>query len=259
MAAISVIILSHNKPDFVRQAIDSVLNQAFQDWEGWLVDSGVLLNQGYFDYIKDPRLKITASGEDRTQSQNTLMAGWCFNNWLNSGALRGELILYLCDDDFFYPCAFETFWNYYIRNNHKPQAMYASQNIGLAGRNGKTEIIGKRLADQPAGTFCNGRRLDCEVDYLQFCHSRKILDEFEKVYGTKRYHSEDKRDALHADGIFMEQIGALTTIYPITELVSCNRRTPNSVNCGIYQETMWDKLTFRFRKLISGNKISGCC
>ncbi|MCX5849171.1 MAG: glycosyltransferase [Deltaproteobacteria bacterium] len=245
MAAISVIIVSHDKPKFVRQAIDSVLNQTFPDWEGWLVDSGVLLNQGFFDDIKDPRLKIMVSGEDRAQAQKTLMAGWCFNNWLNSGSPKGELILYLCDDDFFYPRAFEIFWNYYIRYNRERQAMYASQDVGLGGRNGKTKIIAQRLADLPAGKFCNGRKLDRKVDYLQFCHTRKILDEFEKVYGTRRYHSEDKNDSNHADGIFMEQIGALTTIFPIPELVSCNRRTPQSTNCGTYQDTLWSKLMFR--------------
>lgn len=238
MAAISVIILSHNKPKFVRQAVNSVLYQTFQDWEGWLVDSGALINQGFFDDMQDSRLKIAASGETRLQAETTLMAGWCFNNWLNSGEPKGELILYLCDDDFFYPRAFDIFWNYYVQHNREPQAMYASQEIGLAGWNGETKIIGRRLADRPAGAFCNGRKLDCEVDYLQFCHTRKILDEFERHYGTRRYHSEDRKDADHADGIFMEQIGTLTTVYPIPELVSCNRRTPQSINCGTYQDSL---------------------
>jgi spore maturation protein CgeD len=251
MAAISVIIVSHNKPKFVRQAIDSVLNQTFQDWEAWLMDSGVLLNQGFFNDLKDPRLKIIPSGEDRELAKNTLMSCWCFNNWLNSGLPTGELILYLCDDDFFYPTAFETFWNYYIQHNREPQAMYGSQDVGLGGRDGKTKIIGQRIADRPAGTFCNGRKLDCEVDYLQFCHTRKLLEQFEQVYGTKRPHSEDKKDANHADGIFMEQVGAITTIYPIPVVVSCNRRTPESVNCGTYQDTLWSQLVFRVKgKLI---------
>lgn len=261
MPAISVIIVSHNKPKFVRQAIDSVLNQTFQDWEAWIVDSGVLLNKGFFDDLKDkdPRLKIIPSGETREMAKTKLMVCWCFNNWLTSGLPQGELILYLCDDDYFYPKAFELFWNYYIQHDRVPQAMYGSQDVGLGGSDGHTKILGTRLADRPAGKFCNGRTMDREVDYLQFCHTKKILEEYERVYGTNRPHSEDKNDAQHADGIFMEQIGALTTVYPIPEVVSCNRRTPDSVNCGTYQDTWWRKFIFRVRgRLIrEWNKIKG--
>src|SRR5262249_28485489 len=146
------------------------------------------------------------------------------NQWLNSGKISGELIMYLCDDDLLYPEAFKTYWDFYVQQNRAPGAMYASQDIGLVDAEGKTKIIGRRVADRPAGKFCKGRKLDCKVDYLQFCHSAKILDQFREVYKTTEYHSEDKRDSYHADGIFMEQIGALTKVYPIEKVLSMNRR-----------------------------------
>ena len=108
--------------------------------------------------------------------------------------------------------------------------MYASQDIGLVDPDGKTQIIGRRVADRPAGRFCKGRSLDCRVDYLQFCHTAKILEQVREVYKTTQYHSEDKRDAHHADGIFMEQIGALTKVYNIDKVLSMNRRTVESAN-----------------------------
>ncbi len=95
---------------------------------------------------------------------------------------------------------------------------------------GKTQIIGRRTADHPAGRLCKGRRLDCRVDYLQFCHTAKILEKFRQAYNTTQYHSEDKRDAYHADGIFMEQIGALTKVWNIDKVLSMNRRTAESAN-----------------------------
>ena len=146
-----------------------------------------------------------------TKSKN--MASWCFNEILAAGQAKGELIMYLCDDDLIYRDAFETFWNFYVEHNREPQAMHASQDIGLVDRNGRTRIIGQRRADRPAGRFCKGRRLDCQVDYLQFCHTAGILKKFKEVCQTDRYHSEDKADADHADGIFMEKIGAMTTVY----------------------------------------------
>lgn len=100
-----------------------------------------------------------ASGEELDVSHNIDMASWCMNKILNSGAINGELILYLCDDDYFYPRAFEIFWGYYQSLNREPQAMYASQNVGVVGADGTTVLIGQRIADRPAGRFCKGRQL----------------------------------------------------------------------------------------------------
>ena len=200
------------------------------NWDGILVDSGVLLNQGFFADLHDPRLKVVPSGETPELARTKNMASWCFNQLLNSGQLTGELIMYLSDDDLLYPEAFDTYWNFYVQHDREPPAMYASQNIGLVDPEGKTRIIGRRVADRPGGRFCKGRRLDCRVDYLQFCHTVKILDKFRETYQTTQYHSEDKRDAHHADGIFMEQIGALTKVYNIDKVLSMNRRTVESAN-----------------------------
>ena len=194
------------------------------------MDSGVLLNQGFFDYLKDPRLKVIPSGETPELARTKNMASWCFNHLLTRASFTGELIMYLNDDDLLYPEAFETYWNFYQQHDRAPQAMYASQDIGLVDPEGKTQIIGRRIADRPGGRFCKGRRFDCRVDNLQFCHTAKILEKFREVYKTSQYHSEDKRDAHHADGIFMEQIGALTKFYNIDKVLSMNRRTVESVN-----------------------------
>ncbi|HWY74927.1 MAG TPA: glycosyltransferase [Verrucomicrobiae bacterium] len=230
MANISIIIVSHNKPAFVKEAIDSVLHQTYQDWEAILVDSGVLLKQGFFEYIKDSRFKIIASEETPDMVKNTNMASWCFNRILNSNRLTGELTMYLADDDLLYKEAFETFWNFYTHHNREPQGMYSSQDIGLVDREGRTQIIGKRIADRPAGRFCKGRKLDCQVDYLQFCHTRAILDRMREAYRTSEFHLEDRSHGDHADGIFLEKIGALTKIYNIDKVLSMNRRTVSSIN-----------------------------
>jgi len=230
MADLSILIVSHNKPRFAKAAVQTVLDQTFPNWQGILMDSGVLLNQGFFDYLEDPRLKVIPSGETPELARTRNMASWCFNQMLNSGQVAGELIMYLNDDDLLYPKAFETYWNFYQQHERAPQAMYASQDIGLVDPDGKTQIIGRRVADRPGGRFCKGRKLDCQVDYLQFCHTARILAKFRDVYKTTQYHSEDKRDAHHADGIFMEQIGALTKIHNIEKVLSMNRRTAESAN-----------------------------
>src|SRR4051794_34427986 len=114
MPNVSIIILSHNKPDFVKEAVQSVLDQTHQDWEAVLIDSGVLLKQGFFDYIKDERIEVVPSGETPEMAKQMNIASWCFNKLLRSGRLQGELIMYLCDDDVLYKEAFETFWDFYV-------------------------------------------------------------------------------------------------------------------------------------------------
>jgi glycosyltransferase involved in cell wall biosynthesis len=251
MPDLSILIVSHNKPRFAKAAVQSVLDQTYSSWQGILMDSGVLLNQGYFDYLKDLRLKIIPSGETPEQARTSNMASWCFNRLLNSGQVTGELIMYLNDDDLLYPDAFETYWNFYQQHGRAPQAMYASQDVGLVGPDGKTQIIGHRVADRPGGRFGSGRRLDCRVDYLQFCHTAKILDKFREAYKTTEYHSEDKRDAHHADGIFMEQIGALTKVYNIDKVLSMNRRTIESANLE-YSASPFGRLLVTFRAKLRG-------
>ncbi len=248
---ISVIVVSHNKPRFAKEAVDSLLAQTHANWSGVLMDSGVLLDQGYFNYLKDPRLKVMHSGEKPGMGKTVNMASWCFNRWLKSGAATGELVMYLCDDDILYPDAFKTFWDFYLKHNREPQAMYASQDIGVVYPDGKTKIVGQRIADRPAGRLVGGKRLDCKVDYLQFCHTRTILDKFREAYKTDDIHSEDKRDAHHADGIFMEQIGAITKIYNIEKILSVNRRTTDSVNLE-YSDSPVGRLMITVRQKIKG-------
>jgi hypothetical protein len=251
MPDLSILIVSHNKPRFAKAAVQTVLDQTHPDWQGILMDSGVLLNQGFFDYLKDPRLKIIPSGETPEQARTRNMASWCFNRLLNSGQVTGELIMYLNDDDLLYPEAFETYWNFYCQHDRVPQAMYASQDIGLVDPKGETQIIGRRVADRPGGRSCKGRKLDCQVDYLQFCHTAKILEKFRDAYHTTQYQSEDRRDAHHADGIFMEQIGALTKVYNIDKVLSMNRRTAESANLE-YAASPFGRLLATLRAKLRG-------
>ncbi|MBN1270103.1 MAG: glycosyltransferase family 2 protein [Kiritimatiellae bacterium] len=256
MADFSLILLSHNKPRLVREAVACVLAQTHADWEAVLIDSGVLYEQGFFRDVTDPRFRVVPSGETDELRRTKHMASWCFNRVLNDGGLTGELILYLCDDDLLYPEAMSTFRRVYLEHGRAPQAMYASQDIGVVDAEGNNRVIGQRLADRPGGRCCRGRRLDCRVDYLQFCHTAAILRRYREAYGTDEYHPEDKRHAYHADGIFMERIGALTAVHPVPEVLSMNRRTAESTNLEHATTAlgrMWVALRSRARVSIGRN------
>jgi hypothetical protein len=227
-AAISIVIVSHNKPTLLPEAVQSVLQQSFADWQGILIDSGLLHDRGFFNrspWGADPRLRIVRSAETPALRRRKAMAPWCFNECFRHGWVRGELVMYLCDDDILYPHAFRTFVDAF-RQNPGAMAMYASQDLGWVGPDGRSVIVGERRAIAPGGKCCNGRLMDCQVDYLQLCHRRAVL----RAFRDEEYWPEDKASEDHADGLFMEKLGRRYPILPIDLKVGQNRRTPWSIN-----------------------------
>lgn len=223
---VSCICVCHNKPEVIPEAIGSILNQTFPAWEAIVVDSGVLYDAGYYDkfgWRADRRVKLVRSRETAETRRTRAMAPWCFNECFRRGLVKGDLVTYLCDDDVLYPRAFETFVSY-CRRNPEARAMYASQDVGVIYPNGWHALVGERRATRPGGRSCDGRRMDCEVDYLQFCHRADVL----KLFPDDEYWPEAKDTEEHADGLFMERVGAYVTIHPIDVKVGQNRRTPRS-------------------------------
>ena len=111
----SIIAVSHNKPRYVHEAIQSIVEQTYPNWEAIIVDSGVLSDAGYFEQFPwrhDPRIKIIRSGETEDIRRNTTVASWCYNECFRKNLVHGELVMYLCDDDILYPHAFQTFVDY---------------------------------------------------------------------------------------------------------------------------------------------------
>jgi glycosyltransferase involved in cell wall biosynthesis len=223
---VSCIFVSHNKPHLCHEAIQSVVNQTHQEWECLVVDSGVLYDQGYYDsfsWSSDERLIFIRSTETDSTRRTKAMAPWCFNECFRNGAVKGDLVMYLCDDDLLYPNAFQTFVSY-SESRPDVMAMYASQDIGMIYSNGWRAVTGERRAVGVAGRCVNGRTLDCQVDYLQFCHRLGLLNKFP----SDEYWPEGKDTESHADGVFMERCGLYVPVHPIDIKVSQNRRTPQS-------------------------------
>jgi spore maturation protein CgeD len=223
---VTCIVVSHDKPDLCHEAIQSLVDQTHTEWQGLVMDSGVLIDGGYFDsfpWSTHPRLTFLRSGETPRIRRTRAMAPWCFNECFRRGLVRGELVMYLCDDDLLYPKAFETFVSY-AEAQPAVLAMYASQDIGMIYPDGSRAVVGERRAVGLAGRSCRGRPLDCQVDYLQFCHRREIL----RFFRGKEYWPEGKRTESHADGIFMERCGRYVPVHPIDVKVGQNRRTPQS-------------------------------
>jgi hypothetical protein len=220
---VSCLCVCHAKPDFAHEAIDSIVGQEYPHWQAIIIDSGVLHDTGYYDrflWRTDPRLQLVRSGETHETQGTKAMAPWCFNECFRRGLVRGDLVTYLCDDDLFYPNAFATIVAFFRR---RPDAMavYASQDIGVVYPDGSRAVIGERRARLPGGLACQGRVMDGEVDYLQFCHRAQVL----RYFPNDEYWPESKTTESHADGLFMERVGDVVPILPIDVKIAQNRRT----------------------------------
>jgi glycosyltransferase involved in cell wall biosynthesis len=217
---LTCIIVSHNKPQYVREAIQSVIDQSFQDWQAIVIDSGVLYEQGFFDYLDDDRIQIIPSNETEQMRKAKAMAPWCFNECFRRGLVKGFLVSYLCDDDILYNNAFEVFVNF-VEQNPQVKALYASEDYAVIVANGEVIPIGERRATPRREIF------DCQVDYLQFCHTREALN---LLPNRLEYWPEGKLNEHHADGVFMDSINKIVPIYSVDIKIGQNRRTSISIN-----------------------------
>jgi hypothetical protein len=227
VAPIGVLVIVHNKPDLAVEALESVRAQTWKDWNAVIWDSGVLYDQGYYKRFswltEDRRFRLVRSDETEKIRAAKCMPAWVHNEYFRRGMAASDLTMCLCDDDVLYPTCFETFVGY-SRQHPEVAAMYASQDIAVIRSDGTRQITGERLAVGVGGAYAKGRRMDCQVDYLQFCHKVDVL---RKLPGDE-YMPECLETSRHADGVFMERVGGVVPIYPINVKVSQNRRTPLS-------------------------------
>jgi spore maturation protein CgeD len=230
MPFISCILLSHDKPAYVAEAIDSLVGQTFLDWEAVVFDSGVLHDKGFFATLpamNDPRIRLIRSWETEEIRQTKTVASWCFNECFRKRLLAGQFVTYLCDDDLFYPNAFQAFHDY-AQTHPEALAMYASVDMTGVAANGEKLVFREILADEMKGSCCAGGSLDCQVDYLQLCHKAELFHRF----ADEEFWPEDRDVIRHADGIFLEKIGSLTPIHPVAAKIGENRKVPLSLNTG---------------------------
>jgi glycosyltransferase involved in cell wall biosynthesis len=230
MPFMSCIVISHNKPHYLPDALNSLLAQSMEDWEAIVIDSGMLYDQGYFDRlpgIDDPRIRLFRSWETEELRQTKTIASWCINECFRKGLVRGEFVTYLCDDDFFYPNAFQAFRDYaHMRKDVR--VMYASVDMTSVTPNGEEVYFRESVANEMKGRCCGGGPLDCHVDYLQLCHRVDAL----KTLPSDEYWPESRESIRHADGLFMEALGERFPIHPVKEKIGQNRKVPSSLNDG---------------------------
>lgn len=91
---VSVIMPTYNRPEYVREAIQSVVEQEFEDWELLLVNDGGADIGTIVSEVGDERIRYWDRPRHRGKAA-------CLNFALEK--VRGEYVAYLDDDDRWYP------------------------------------------------------------------------------------------------------------------------------------------------------------
>ncbi len=207
---LTCILTSHQKPRTVHEAIASVLAQTCGDWQLIVMDSGELA--GEFDrYRSDPRVLVATTGETPDIRGKVGIQAWAINECHRRGLVRGDLVCHLCDDDVFDPGIFAA-WLTSARQHPEQQAWY-----GPAERTELREGGEAKVGD--LATVGPTRKLDCIADGMQACVRTALAVRW----------PEEPAVAWHADGVWLDAVGAKAVLHPIAARVGRHRHCADSV------------------------------
>lgn len=173
---ISCILTSYNRPKLIQDAIRSILSQSYPYFELIIADdnSKQETKDTISKYLVDPRIRFFSTNvkdEDRLKKCRYSVT----INLALKKYVTGDLICYLCDDDFYYPDRFERIITFF-EINPKAKVVYTAQkvvNIEI-----KNNIIIKHSDFiRPAGiTSQKALKKANWIDQNTLTHSRKCID-----------------------------------------------------------------------------------
>ena len=136
---VTVLISTYNRPQYLGEAIESVINQRYQNWELIVLNDGGIDVAGVVDKFADSRIIYVPSAENKGAAHR-------FNQGL--ALARGEYITYLGDDDVFYPNHVEVLAKALDENPNAALSysdLYAASSVADP-RTGKRYILDKRIS-----------------------------------------------------------------------------------------------------------------
>ena len=228
--AVTVLLVSHMKGQYLRVAVESVLAQTRQDFELLVVDSGRWRDQPglslsremadvHRDFKDHPLVAWTFTGEGPNLRATKCPVGWATNRAIRQGLVRGRYMACAYDDDRLLPNFMERMAGY-LDTYPQAGAVWCSQFLAVVDAAGTEEIVAAR----PATEAKYGASFDCQVDGGQVMWRTSLLDRI-----GDPWLPEDPGSCYHSDGVFLDKLGAACGIVPnIPEFLCVNRKTPLS-------------------------------
>lgn len=208
---VSVLLTSYNRPAMLAEAIQSVLDQTFTDFELIVLDdnsSDPGVPQLLASLWNEPRIVVVKSdvtAQDRPRRTR-------YATMINMGlaVARGEYVTYLCDDDLYYPTRLEVMLAV-AEQGH--DVVYGTQNLIHDGR-----VTGQRVAARP---LTSAR---CIVDHSSVLHTREAAI---KAGGW----DDSPEHWAQGDAAFWDRLTAAGyEFWPVGEVTDAHRFHPAAAN-----------------------------
>ena len=203
---VSVIMSVYNGEQWLRQAIDSIINQTYKNWEFIIIDdaSNETTQSILHQYTNDTRFQIIRQSTQQglTKNLNTAI-----------GLCAGNLIARMDADDISLPARFEK-QVFYLQS--QPSVAVVASYIDMIAEDGKP--IGKWADDRNATNWPRIKAMlpwkNC-IAHPTIMIRKKILQEYR--YNEKQLHSQDWDLWLRlaADGKIIEKIPEPLLLYRI--------------------------------------------
>lgn len=223
---ISVFLPSYNKGGFAVEAIRSVLDQGFTNFELWILENSTddktrRLLRKFID-LEDPRIIYEEIDLPAGIRERYHACPYLLNQYYPLA--NGELIFYVSDDDLFMPGIFEKVVRHFDENSEQ-EAVY----FHLARTSARVPGEGKSWRERWAGIKADMPRtagaLDCCIDGGQIAYRKRVLANITQPY----FYEGREPEAAHADGMHMNSLGRTGVVfYPVDAQGVIHRHTPSS-------------------------------
>ncbi len=191
---VSVILTTYNRPAMLKKAVESVISQTYPDWELLVMDDASDMKEQHdvLDWIAQQKNCTVYLGEVPADRKATVRYATLINNALKK--VTGELVTYLCDDDFYYPERLDTMVKH-LQANPEHLIVYGKQKLFSLQPDGS-------LIDFPTPIRYVGDSVDrasCNVDHSSVMHFTYLAD---RVGGW----NDDPRWWGEGDGAFFDRL-----------------------------------------------------
>ena len=240
MAKVSVVVPVYNVENYLRECMDSIINQTFSDIEIICINDGSTDNSLEIlkDYIKkDKRIKIVSKNNDGLgKARNTGLE-----------YVTTKLVCFIDSDDYFTNDAIEKLYGAYERTN--AEIIVAKAQLFKDITNEKIGIRGFNVKYKPQKNVFN--RNDCG-DYLYQLISQMTHAKLFSVDFIKKYNLQFHKCRMHEDLTFVYTVCALTnSIYLLDEIVYMYRafRKGSLVSINRGKSDSWKEFHLAFSLL----------
>lgn len=216
---VTVILTSYNKPETVGQAIESVINQTYKNWELLIMDdaSNNRTRQIINRYLNDARITFYNSKVKDENRYKTARYATLINTAI--GRSNGEYITYLTDDNLFVPKRLQVMVEY-LNQNPSHHVVYSEQRVQFVDENMK--VIKERIRETQ-GILNDPPN---KVDHCSILHRRAVLDDIFKEFGN--YWDDQPLLWHNADASFWNRLAKYSPFYPISEVLDITKKGPSS-------------------------------